>query len=120
MWLLLTQPSPEVGDLGLPLGDALLRLVGDRLQATVRGVDTVARLGGDEFGLVLPSIADEASAIAALERLREAVGADVELRGLPLNTEASTGVAFYPQHGEDVDVLLQRNKSVSPRCPPKR
>ncbi len=99
----------EVNDtLGHHNGDALLRLVGDRLVAALRGIDTVARLGGDEFGLVLPGSADEAAAVAALERVRKAVGADVELEGLPLNIEASIGVAFYPAHGDDVDVLLQR------------
>jgi diguanylate cyclase (GGDEF)-like protein len=99
----------EVNDtLGHHNGDALLRLVGDRLVAALRGIDTVARLGGDEFGLVLPGSADEAAAVAALERVRQAVAADVELEGLPLNVEASIGVAFYPAHGDDVDVLLQR------------
>jgi GGDEF domain-containing protein len=38
--------------LGHPVGDALLRVVGDRLQASARPSDLVARLGGDELAIV--------------------------------------------------------------------
>jgi diguanylate cyclase (GGDEF)-like protein len=41
---------------GHPAGDAILRFVGELLQATVRkGTDLAGRLGGDEFVLVLPA-----------------------------------------------------------------
>ena len=42
--------------LGHPVGDALLRQVGDRLRAQVRETDMVARLGGDEFAIVQASV----------------------------------------------------------------
>ena len=39
--------------LGHGAGDALLRVVGDRLRALIGPADTVARLGGDEFGIII-------------------------------------------------------------------
>ena len=99
----------EVNDtLGHSSGDLLLRRLADRLQRSVRGVDTIARLGGDEFALILPGATSLGDVEAALDRVTAAVEEEIELAGLPLSVEASIGVAFAPRDGEDPDVLLQR------------
>ena len=49
----------EINDtLGHPIGDLLLKHVGQRLASSVRGNDTVARLGGDEFTVILTEVDD--------------------------------------------------------------
>ena len=41
--------------LGHPTGDAVLRLLAERLRRCAQEGDTVARLGGDEFALLHPA-----------------------------------------------------------------
>jgi diguanylate cyclase (GGDEF)-like protein len=99
----------EVNDtLGHHNGDLLLKEIGSRLRATLRESDTVARLGGDEFGVLLPTVVDEDAALAVAEKIRQALRQPVCLDGITLDLEASAGVALYPEHGEDVETLLQR------------
>lgn len=97
----------EINDtLGHHTGDILLQQVGARLRGALRKRDTVARLGGDEFAILLPEISDRADGL--MERVREVVEKPFILHGLTLHLTASVGIAFSPEHGDDVDVLLQR------------
>jgi diguanylate cyclase (GGDEF)-like protein/PAS domain S-box-containing protein len=98
----------DVNDaLGHQAGDALLRLMGRRLEGVMREVDTLARLGGDEFAIVLPGI-DEAGARLVATRLLLTLEEPFELNGSSLDVGGSLGVAVYPQHGDDAEVFLQR------------
>ena len=97
----------EVNDtLGHHVGDRLLVLIGSRLTAAVRDVDSVARLGGDEFAVLLPGTGS-ADAEATAQRLLTELAAPIVLEGLLVDVRASVGVAVAPQHGEDLDELLQ-------------
>jgi len=99
----------DVNDtLGHHAGDVLLQAVARRLSVGVRSDDTVARLGGDEFGLVLPGVADEATALALLQELRARLAEELHVEGVALSVEASIGIALVPQHGLDVETLLKR------------
>jgi diguanylate cyclase (GGDEF)-like protein len=99
----------EVNDtLGHHNGDLLLQEIGARLRAGLRSADSVARLGGDEFGLLLPHVADGAEAIELGERIRTVLRRPFTLQGVTLDLDACIGVALYPEHGDDVDTLLQR------------
>jgi diguanylate cyclase (GGDEF)-like protein len=97
----------EVNDtLGHHVGDRLLEVVGSRLTAAVRPGDTVARLGGDEFAVLLPATGvDEADQTA--RRLLEELSAPIRLGGLLLDVRGSVGVAVAPEHGIDLEQLLQ-------------
>ena len=54
---------------GHAAGDAVLRMVADRLVALLRPMDTVARIGGDEFVVLAPDIASELDAIDLSARI---------------------------------------------------
>jgi diguanylate cyclase (GGDEF)-like protein len=95
----------EVNDtLGHYNGDRLLTALSERMAAHLRGLDALARLGGDEFGIVLAGVSDPED---ILVRLRHVIEHEVEISGVPLSVEASIGYVVAPEHGEDVDELLQ-------------
>ncbi|MGA9858346.1 MAG: EAL domain-containing protein [Solirubrobacteraceae bacterium] len=98
----------EINDtLGHAAGDRFLVEAADRLKATLRGADSIARLGGDEFAMLLQHTGAD-SVAAAAQRIREAFDVPFTLEGLPLQMEASIGVAMYPSDARDVEGLIQR------------
>jgi diguanylate cyclase (GGDEF)-like protein len=98
----------EVNDtLGHDAGDTLLATVADRLREAGAGAEAVVRLGGDEF-VVLIAGADADSAALTAEALRLALRRPVVVAGLPVEIDASIGVAVAPQHGTVLTTLLKR------------
>lgn len=91
---------------GHPMGDGVLRAVGERLAETVREGDTVARVGGDEF-LVLLTVQDtaEVRTVARKILLRIAEPLSIEQDELYLTT--SIGIAMFPGDGEDAESLIR-------------
>ena len=93
--------------LGHDAGDALLRMVADRLVAAVREEDTVARLSGDEFVIALWE-SNHVDAVARLaEKVVEAVSQPYRIQGNDVHITASIGVGIYPAHGEAVETLMK-------------
>jgi diguanylate cyclase (GGDEF)-like protein len=99
----------EVNDtLGHHVGDRLLELVAERIVGVLRPEDLVARLGGDEFAIYLPDVASDRAAADVAMRIRQALIEPFKLEDVLLELEASIGIAVYPAHGRDVELLLRR------------
>ncbi|RZS89775.1 diguanylate cyclase (GGDEF)-like protein [Motilibacter rhizosphaerae] len=97
----------EVNDtLGHDAGDELLRAAASRMRAALPPTTVVSRLAGDEFGLLLPETGTEA--LAVLDRVRAALGAELVLEGVPLVCEASWGVVPVSAGEGELGVLLRR------------
>lgn len=97
----------EINDaFGHQAGDDLLRQVGTRIKEIVRGTDTVARLGGDEFAVLLPG-SGPAGAMLTARKIADAFLPHFLVDGHALGVCASLGVAMYPLHGKDEDMLLR-------------
>jgi diguanylate cyclase (GGDEF)-like protein len=94
--------------LGHDVGDQLLRLVGERLQARLGDRGTVARLGGDEFAVLLPNTRTREVAVAIADDLDAAMDHPIPIGHLRLSARVSIGVALAPEHGNDAKTLIQR------------
>ena len=100
----------EVNDtLGHYHGDLLLKQVALRLQNALRPSDTVARLGGDEFAIFLSTLKSSDDIKVILRKVKKVFDAPFQLKGdMPLSVKCSIGVTTFPEHGRDVDTLMQR------------
>jgi diguanylate cyclase (GGDEF)-like protein len=88
-------------------GDLLLRQIGPRVRKCLRESDTVARMGGDEFAILLPNTPVEGASLTA-RKLLKALEAPFLLKDVTFEVGVSIGIALYPDHGEENDVLFQR------------
>ena len=111
---------------GHAIGDAVLCKVAARLEQAVRKADTVARIGGDEFVVLLGHLADDLAgasqaALAVADKIRAAIGQDVEIDGQLYRCTASIGVTMLPRVGgadhsaldllREADTAMYRAKS---------
>ncbi len=93
--------------LGHGVGDILLKMVAERLEATVREEDTVARCGGDEFILALWHVSGTDYAAMVALRAIEAVSQPYLIQGVSVSITTSVGISVYPDHGEDGETLMK-------------
>ncbi len=93
---------------GHDAGDLVLEAVGRRLVAAVRASDTVARYGGDEFVVLLEEIRDEETLAAVAAKVERAVAEPIEMPDGPYLPSVSLGMALFPEHGEDLQLLIRR------------
>jgi diguanylate cyclase (GGDEF)-like protein len=94
--------------LGHDSGDRLLKAIAADLPSHMREGDTVARLGGDEFGILALDISDNTAVLALAQKVLEVLAQSRWLDGIELTVDASIGIALSPDHGTDVETLIQR------------
>ncbi|AFY72494.1 diguanylate cyclase (GGDEF) domain-containing protein [Synechococcus sp. PCC 7502] len=94
-------------NLGHGVGDALLVQVSDRLQLSLRNVDTVARLGGDEFAVVLEEITELSQAEICALRIQTNLSEPFHIDGHRVSVGASIGIAMITSHYKNSEELLR-------------
>ena len=93
--------------LGHAAGDALLKVVADRILKSLRRGDSVARLGGDEFVVVLPDLDDEQSGVPVAEKLLATIALPVSLEAQVVSVSPSIGISIFPRDGATSDTLIK-------------
>ncbi len=92
--------------MGHDAGDQLLRIVANRLQASVRNSDVLARFGGDEFVIICHDLLSEGSVISVAQQILRAFEEPVLLFGRAFTASTSIGIAIAkpgdPRRAEDL------------------
>jgi diguanylate cyclase (GGDEF)-like protein len=94
---------------GRHAGDQLLQLLADRLKRRLTDTEQLAHFGGGTFALVQPI---ERSTAVGLDTLNEHVdrlfAEPFSLQGKDVPVAARSGIALYPEDGNDPDTLVHR------------
>ncbi|HSC05753.1 MAG TPA: EAL domain-containing protein [Steroidobacteraceae bacterium] len=94
---------------GRQAGDALLKLVSQRLEGALGDRDYLARLEADTFAAILLGVNHEANVAHVLEQqILNALRQPFVIDGAEIRLAAQTGIALFPGDGDDA-VTLFRN-----------
>ena len=92
--------------LGHAVGDTLLKMVSDRLQAALKITDVLGRLGGDEFAVILSEQPTMQEMEQLAGRLIDLLGRPFLIEGQVVNIGSSIGIAVAPVDGATrIDIL---------------
>lgn len=92
---------------GHVVGDAVLRVIAERLRQAVRSDDLVVRMSGDELLVVLADVRDVESGLLVAEKLRQALLPPIVLGDVSLSVTASFGLCMA-EADESVHAIVQR------------
>ncbi len=99
--------KPVNDSLGHAVGDALLKVVAQRLVACVRGSDTVSRHGGDEFIILLADVRHAGEVTSCETKVRAAFASPFAIGEHSLRVSASIGTAVFPDMGRSAEDLIR-------------
>lgn len=93
---------------GHKAGDDFLVYISKEIQKSIRTGDIACRYGGDEFVVVLSNVTEDI-AVRRAEKLRKTIAShNIIHRNEKVSISVSIGIAMYPTHGGDGEVLLQK------------
>ena len=93
--------------LGHTHGDLLLVAFAERLERTLRPVDTLARFGGDEFAILITGMSDAMDAVRVAERIQDELSQPFVLDKNSAFATASIGIALSSSGYDRADDILR-------------
>ncbi|MGQ7846562.1 putative bifunctional diguanylate cyclase/phosphodiesterase [Granulosicoccus sp. 3-233] len=99
----------QVNDVfGQDVGDALLRVMANRLTGVVRDMDTLLRMGADEFLIIQPGLDSHDGAVSLAKRLIAATVEPMQVGEHQIPMSISIGIVLSSSDCRDCEKLLQR------------
>ena len=87
--------------------DTLKKEIAERIQECLRGEDLLFSLSEKAFGGFLPGYGEEKDLLIVAERIRETTKQPLSINQHTHSLTLSIGVSLFPNHGEDVDLLIR-------------
>lgn len=98
----------EINDtLGHAIGDELLRVVANRLKLILDKDMMLCRFGGDEFIIFCPTLNDPTQCSNFADKILKEIHSPIVMQNHNFDITGSVGISISPEHGTDVDVLIQ-------------
>lgn len=94
--------------LGRNSSDMVLKQLAARLQGVVLGSDKVARIDGNIFAVLLSDGIDESEPVLLAKYIQTALEPVFIVDKLHIPVHVNVGIVHFPEHGEDVDTLVQK------------
>ena len=109
LYLDLNKFKPVNDTLGHGAGDEILKVVANRLKASIRFNDILFRVGGDEF-LILLNLMDVPDKFEILQlissKICETISDPIMVQDHAIDIGISIGVGIYPDHSDDLNNLI--------------
>ncbi len=93
--------------MGHDMGDALLKMVAQRLRNSMRENDLVARIGGDEFIILIQSLGEYQEMDTIARQILDCFKQPYHLDGQKCYITTSLGLAICPTDGDDGETLIK-------------
>lgn len=87
-------------------GDQVLKIIGSRIERSLRESDLVARFGGDEFVVLAYSCAEQDAKHLA-QKLAHFIQEPIEYEGKTISVGVNIGIAIYPDDAQNLDRLVR-------------
>ncbi len=92
---------------GQLVGDAVLKMVGDRLSGLLRLGDVLARVGGNAFVMLMEDDAGRRDAATMAESIMETFREPMPVAAQHVALTLSVGISLFPENGDNPEDLLQ-------------
>ena len=93
---------------GHPVGDQLLRNLGDRIYASLKATDTLARVSGDEFMILLEQVNSPSEVALVADRILSSLSQEpFNIFGNEIRVQASIGITVFPDDDVRLDELMK-------------
>ncbi len=96
--------------LGHYIGDAVLKVVAERLRSSLEKNyedAVIARLGADEFAIMIPEVRDVEKVSQVADSLLESLKTPVEVQQMELYVTGSIGLSVYPDDADGAETLVR-------------
>ncbi len=106
----LGEHSGELAASGTKQQNTVLQQAAQRIKKSLRKSDHVARLEGNSFIVMLYSLRSRKDILTVAEKLTQICNAKFVADPSSFTLYASIGISIHPDHGDEIEVLLNRSK----------